>query len=106
MQDGSLALVSRKEEPGIWRFRWSEKDLHGARGQRKRVIGTVERYLISCVCIEIQSPALTDASSLVAESTRPFNITHGLHTAEAVFLPVPWRIYPITTTRSHWSDPI
>ncbi len=25
-------------------FCWSEKDLHGARIQRKRVIGTVERY--------------------------------------------------------------
>src|SRR5271169_2884436 len=37
MQRGSLALVSRQ-------FRWSEKDLHGVRVQRKRVIGTVERY--------------------------------------------------------------
>jgi hypothetical protein len=41
---GSLALVSRKERPAAWQFRWSEKDLHGARIQRKRVIGTVERY--------------------------------------------------------------
>jgi len=44
MQRGSLALVSRKEGPNVWQFRWSEKDLHGARIQRKRVIGTVERY--------------------------------------------------------------
>jgi integrase len=44
MQRGSLALVSRKEGPDVWQFRWSEKDLHGARIQRKRVIGTVERY--------------------------------------------------------------
>jgi integrase len=36
--------VSRKERPDVWQFRWSEKDLHGARVQRKRVIGTVERY--------------------------------------------------------------
>lgn len=43
-QRGSLALVSRKEGPDVWQFRWSEKDLHGARIQRKRVIGTVERY--------------------------------------------------------------
>jgi hypothetical protein len=43
MQHGSLALVSRKEGPAVWQFRWSEKDLHGARVQRKRVIGTVER---------------------------------------------------------------
>ncbi len=43
MQRGSLALVSRKEGPDVWQFRWSEKDLHG-RVQRKRVIGTVERY--------------------------------------------------------------
>ena len=44
MQRGSLALVSRKEGPDVWQFRWSEKDLHGAHVQRKRVIGTVERY--------------------------------------------------------------
>jgi len=44
MQRGSLAIISRKEGPAVWQFRWSEKDLHGARVQRKRVIGTVERY--------------------------------------------------------------
>jgi integrase len=44
MQRGSLAVVSRKEGPAVWQFRWSEKDLHGGRLQRKRVIGTVERY--------------------------------------------------------------
>ena len=44
MQCGSLALMSRKEGPAVWQFRWSEKDLDGARVQRKRVIGSVERY--------------------------------------------------------------
>jgi hypothetical protein len=44
MQGGSLALVSRKEGLDVWQFRWSEKDLHGARIQWKTVIGTVERY--------------------------------------------------------------
>jgi hypothetical protein len=44
MQRGSLARVSRKERPAVWQFRWSETDLHGDRVQRKRVIGTVERY--------------------------------------------------------------
>jgi integrase len=44
MQRGSLAVVSRKEGPSVWQFRWSEKDLHGIRVQRKRVIGTVDRY--------------------------------------------------------------
>ena len=44
MQRGSLALVSRKEGPDVWQFRWCEKGLHGVRVQRKRVIGTVERY--------------------------------------------------------------
>ncbi len=43
MQQGSLAMVSRKEGLAVWQFRWSEKDLLGAR-QRKRVIGSVERY--------------------------------------------------------------
>jgi integrase len=44
MQRGSLAMVSRKEAPAVWQFRWSERDLHGIRIQRKRVIGTVARY--------------------------------------------------------------
>src|SRR6195256_3330819 len=44
MQRGSLTLVSRKEGPDVWQFRWSEKNVHGYRVQRKRVIGTVERY--------------------------------------------------------------
>lgn len=44
MQRGSPAMVRRKEGPAVWQFRWSEKDLQGARVQRKRVIGTIERY--------------------------------------------------------------
>src|SRR5215471_438403 len=44
MQRGSLAMVIRKEGPAVWQFRWSEKDLHGSRVQRKRVIGSVGRY--------------------------------------------------------------
>ena len=44
MQRGSLAMVSRKEAPAVWQFRWSEKGLDGTRVQRKRVIGTIERY--------------------------------------------------------------
>jgi hypothetical protein len=42
MQRGSLAIVSRKEGPAVWQFRWSEKDLQRDRVQRKRVIGTVD----------------------------------------------------------------
>jgi integrase len=44
MQRGNLTLVSRKEGPDVWQFRWSEKDLHGVRAQRKRVIRAVEHY--------------------------------------------------------------
>ena len=44
MQRGSLAIVSRKEGPAVWQFRWSEKDLNGVLVQRKRVIGSIERY--------------------------------------------------------------
>ena len=44
MQSGSLAMVTRKEGPAVWQFRWSEKGLCGARVQRKGVIGTIERY--------------------------------------------------------------
>src|SRR6516164_7534876 len=44
MQRGSLGMVIRKEGPAVWLFRWYEKGLYGARVQRKRVIGTIERY--------------------------------------------------------------
>jgi integrase len=44
MQRGSLAIVSRKDGPAVRQFRWSEKDSHGIRVQRKRVIGAVDRY--------------------------------------------------------------
>lgn len=44
MQHGSLAMVSRKERPAVWQFRWSEKGLCGVRVQRKKVIGTIARY--------------------------------------------------------------
>jgi len=63
MQRGSLAMVSRKEGPAVWQFRWSEKGLCGARVQRKKVIGTIERYpsetsarsVISVLLAEINS---------------------------------------------------
>jgi integrase len=44
MQRVSLAIVSRKEGPAVWQFRWSGKDLNGDRVQRKRATGTAERY--------------------------------------------------------------
>ena len=44
MQHGSLAMVSRKEGPAVWQFRWSEKGLCGVRIQRKRVIGSIEHH--------------------------------------------------------------
>ena len=40
-------MVSCKEAPSVGQFRWSEKNLHGVRVQRKRVIVAVvavERY--------------------------------------------------------------
>jgi integrase len=39
-----FGITESQRGPDVWQFRWSEKDLHGARIQRKRVIGTVERY--------------------------------------------------------------
>jgi integrase len=44
MQRGSLAMVICKEGPAVWQFRWSEKGLCGARIQRKRAIGAIDRY--------------------------------------------------------------
>jgi hypothetical protein len=72
MQRGSLAMVIRKEGPAVWQFRWSEKDLHGTRVQRKRVIGSVERYpneaatrsAISILLAEINSEIGRSYSSL------------------------------------------
>jgi hypothetical protein len=33
-----IIIVSRKEGPDVWQFRCSEKDLHGVRVQRERVM--------------------------------------------------------------------
>jgi integrase len=44
MQKGSLIRRGRKHSPGVWVFRWSEKDADGRRIYRKRVVGTVEQY--------------------------------------------------------------
>ena len=66
MQRGSLALVSRKEGPDVWQFRWSEKDLHGVRVQRKRVIGTVERYPDGAAARTAMTIVLAELNSGVA----------------------------------------
>ena len=63
MQRGSLAMVSRKDGPGVWQFRWSEKDLHGTRVQRKRVIGSVERYPNEAAVRSAISVLLTEINS-------------------------------------------
>jgi integrase len=44
MQHGSLIKNIRKHGPGVWQFRWSEKDPQGKRIYRKRVIGSVGDY--------------------------------------------------------------
>src|SRR5439155_24004803 len=63
MQRGSLARVSRKEGPSVWQFRWSEKDLHGDRVQRKRVIGTVDRYQDEAAARTAMAVFLTEVNS-------------------------------------------
>ncbi len=63
MQRGSLAMVSRKDGPAVWQFRWSEKDLHGTRVQRKRVIGSVERYPNEAAVRSAISVLLTEINS-------------------------------------------
>jgi integrase len=42
--DATRKSGNSQSQRAVWQFRWSEKDLHGARVQRKRVIGTVDRY--------------------------------------------------------------
>jgi hypothetical protein len=44
MQHGSLIKNICKHGPGVWQFRWSEKDPQGKRYYRKRVIGSVGDY--------------------------------------------------------------
>jgi integrase len=56
-------MVSRKDGPGVWQFRWSEKDLHGTRVQRKRVIGSVERYPNEAAVRSAISVLLTEINS-------------------------------------------
>lgn len=74
MQRGSMAIVSRKEGPAVWQFRWSEKDLDGSRVQRKRVLGPLERYpnetaarsAIAVLLAEINSDKLRMGSRSIA----------------------------------------
>jgi hypothetical protein len=88
MQHGSLALVSRKEGPAVWQFRWSEKDLHGARVQRKRVIGTVERYLdeararsaIDSDKARMGSRLRSRSSAIISSNGNSQETTHGVVT--------------------------
>jgi len=56
-------MVSRKDGPAVWQFRWSEKDLHGTRVQRKRVIGSVERYPNEAAVRSAISVLLTEINS-------------------------------------------
>jgi hypothetical protein len=44
MQQGSIAISSRKQGPDVWQFRWSERGVHGERIYRRKVIGTVSEY--------------------------------------------------------------
>jgi hypothetical protein len=75
MQRGSLAMVSRKEPPSVWQLRWSEKNLHGVRVQRKRVIGSVERYpdeavarsAVTVLLAEINSDKVRMSSRSISE---------------------------------------
>jgi integrase len=43
-QEGSIDRVSRAKGPDAWVYRWREPGLSGRRVQKKRVIGTVDRY--------------------------------------------------------------
>jgi hypothetical protein len=63
MQRGSLAIFSRKEGPDGWKFRWSEKGLHGTRVRRKRVIGTVDRYPDKAAARTAMAVFLTELNS-------------------------------------------
>ena len=77
MQRGSLAMVICKEGLAVWQFRWSEKGLCGGRVQRKRVIGTIERYpsenaartAVAALLAEINSEKSEDWYSLAYDRT-------------------------------------
>jgi hypothetical protein len=74
MQRGSLATVSRKEGPAVWQFRRSGKDFQGVRVQRKRVIGTVERYPDETAARTATALLLTEVNSRKARIS-PGSIT-------------------------------
>lgn len=43
-QEGSIARVRRANGPDVWVYRWRELRDDGARVQRKKTIGSIERY--------------------------------------------------------------
>lgn len=43
-QDGSIERVKRAKGPDVWVYRWRELQADGSRLQRKKVIGTVDRF--------------------------------------------------------------
>ena len=43
-QQGSLSLEERKKGPGVWVYRWREKDIDGKPVRRKVQIGSQEEY--------------------------------------------------------------
>jgi integrase len=63
MQRGSLAMIGRKEGLAVWQFRRSEKDLYGTRVQRKRVIGSIERYPNEAAARSAVTVLLTEINS-------------------------------------------
>ena len=47
MQQGSLIRSERKQGPAGWQFRWSDRGPEGERIYRKRVLGTVDEYVVA-----------------------------------------------------------
>jgi integrase len=75
MQLGSVLRETRKNGPGVWQFRWSEKTANGRRVYRKRVIGTVDQYADEAAVRHAASGLLSEVNARSSlEHQRPISI--------------------------------
>jgi hypothetical protein len=75
MQLGSVVHDIRKNGPGVWQFRWSEKDSNGRRIYRKRVVGTVDQYTDEAAVRHAASGLLSEANARSSQQhERPISI--------------------------------
>ncbi|AEU36486.1 tyrosine-type recombinase/integrase [Granulicella mallensis] len=63
MQRGSVIQMTRKNGPGVWQFRWSDKDLNGRRVYHRQVIGTIDQYADEAAVRHATLPLIYEVNS-------------------------------------------